>query len=264
MASSDSGVESNADMDAPAEGNKAGQRTSEPAPESRNAVVSPSESSTSDLSSSSPSARRKSASERRRSAEPEPEEEEPDEEEHAEAEEEDEAEEEEEEEGDVEDDDVDEELMEVSQEDDDEPYRQQLSVGAETASLGCQSPPRDMVVCGACRREFQLSDFAGFIEHKVTYCHQRKKRDSLEASPSPGLLSPTASFGRARRKRTSQSLHQPQLPRSASAHLALGREVATETDKGAGECSAAARGGGVSVAPADLAAERAAPRLSKH
>lgn len=220
MASSDSGVESNADMDVNVVNkNRKRNSTTEQPSESRNAVASPSESTASELSDQSPDARRRRRSINRRRTSSNSNNEDAEDDEHGIAEEDD----VEEEEGDVEDDDVDEE-MEVSQEDDDEPYRHRLSVEAETASIGRQTPPRDLIVCGLCRQEFQLSNFADFIEHKVAYCHNVQKK--LDAD-SPSSYS--NSFGRSRRKRTGHA-SESHMMRSLSANVP-GKEVATETEE---------------------------------
>ncbi|KAI6186745.1 hypothetical protein M3Y98_00165900 [Aphelenchoides besseyi] len=226
MAASDSGVESNADVDIQMDGQAKDGGIVNPvvstaAADFRNAVASPSESSTSDVSDSHrhrsrPLSRRRSSSshpisndedETARNA-PETDEEVDNVEEVPEAELED---------DDMDDEDAEDAAIEIEQQDDDEPYRHHSSIGEDSsASFGRDSPPIDCIVCGTCRRRFPLNEFQTFVEHKVTSgCRVAGKQSPSDDSTSPP-------YGRQQRRtgKTSRSL-------SASAS---GREVATETD----------------------------------
>lgn len=214
MASSDSGVESNAD----AEMLKEEQRNvpQSAAPDSRNAaVVSPSESSTSDVSGNlrrRQEARKNSTSRQNSSNENDPEQEDEIEEDIIE-----------DEEGDVEDD-V-EEIEEVeSGEHDDEEYRHNSSVGEESsASFGRDAQAVDSIVCGVCRRQFPLNNFGNFIEHKISSgCRNSTKRGSSDESATE-FFSPAAY-----QRRRPRTLAGSKGKRSMSA--SVGREVATETE----------------------------------
>ncbi|CAD5225333.1 unnamed protein product [Bursaphelenchus okinawaensis] len=199
MASSDSGVESNADMDTDA--NKTEKQRAAVA-DSRNGVASPSESSASEMS--EVSARRRTLSRRRTSSNSNNEEH--DEDEEAGMAEEDDV--EEEDEGDVEDDDVDEEMDNSPPA---EQYRQRLDT-----DVSVSQESRDLIVCGICRQEFQLSNFSEFIEHKVTFCSKKEDNNMFGAS-------------RGRRKQANSTDNQLPLMRSLSANLP-GKEVGTETE----------------------------------
>jgi hypothetical protein len=208
MASSDSGVESNAD----AETLKEEQRNAaQSAPtESRNAtVVSPSESSTSDVSGN---LRRREEAHKNTSNENDPEQEDEMEEDIVE-----------DEEGDVEDD-VEEIEEAESGEHDEEEYRHNSSVGEESsASFGRDGQSVDSIVCGACRRQFPLNQFGNFIEHKVSSgCRNNTKRGSSDESATE-FFSPAAY-----QRRRPRTLAGSKTKRSMSA--SVGREVATETE----------------------------------
>uniref|UniRef100_A0A1I7RSX9 B-cell lymphoma/leukemia 11A n=2 Tax=Bursaphelenchus xylophilus TaxID=6326 RepID=A0A1I7RSX9_BURXY len=212
MASSDSGVESNADMDIN-EANKDEKRpNAQVSSDPRNAVASPSESSASEMSEDSSRRRSRPLSRRRTSSNSNNEEH--DEDEEAGIAEEDDV--EEEEEGDVEDDDVDEEM-------DNSRDAEQFSQRVDTDTTGGrETSARDMIVCGSCRQEFQLSDFANFIEHKVTFCRSVNKKSNLSTT----LFTDST---RGRRKQPTNSESQLPLMRSLSANLP-GKEVGTETE----------------------------------
>lgn len=179
MGSSDSGVESNADVEMMAEAHKGrqagGAQSTEQEPRNA-AVVSPSESSTSDVSGNSNRRRRQEVRNDSTSRQDSNENEENEQEDPIE---------DIDEEGDVEDDI--EEIEEVeSRENDEDEYRHNSSVGEESsASFARESPQGDCIVCGVCRRQFPLNQFASFIEHKTTSgCRQNSTNNNGKRSPS--------------------------------------------------------------------------------
>lgn len=227
MGSSDSGIESNVDVEMLAEAHKEEQRAvadaqSTNATDARNAaVVSPSESSTSDVSANS-SSRRKLQDVRNNSTTSRQNSSNDNDENDQEQQEEIDEEIIEDEEGDVEED------MEEAEsgEHDDEEYRHNSSVGEESsASFDRNSQQVDCIICGVCRRQFPLSQFGNFIEHKISSgCrgNNNTKRGSTDESVTE-FFSPAAY-----QRRRPRTLATSETKRSLSA--SVGREVATETD----------------------------------
>lgn len=225
---SDSGVESNADVEMLGEAHKgviAGVQSSS-APDSRNAaVVSPSESSTSDVSGEL--SRRRRQEERINSTSRQNSSNDNDENDQDEELGQDEDKELDSDGGEDQESDIAEEIEEgESGEPDDEEYRHNSSVGEESsASFGRDGQPVDCIVCGVCRRQFPLNQFGTFIEHKVSSeCRRNNnniKRNSSDESATE-FFSPAAY-----QRRRPRTLAGSETKRSLSA--CVGREVATET-----------------------------------
>ncbi|KAI6189747.1 B-cell lymphoma/leukemia 11B [Aphelenchoides bicaudatus] len=220
MGSSDSGVESNADvveMISEIHKERQVEASQSVEQEPRNAVVSPSESSTSDVSGNlrrkRQESRNDSTSRQDSNDNNENEPEDIEEEEIIEQQEENDS------------DDVEEEIEELSGNQDEDDFQENLDVSEEsTASFNRESPQSDCIICGVCRRQFPLNQFASFIEHK-TSSGCRQTNNNGKRSPSdesaPEFFSPAAY--QRRRPRTLGNSNK----RSLSANVA--REVGTET-----------------------------------